>query len=202
MSDTIAVSSAWQAGKDFRTPFVHHLETSKQDVLLHRIDMSDILGMGLVDDLDFTAKAMADQEKKTKKGEDEKGEDESQESTDEPTRGPFFENGGKNFLRLQTLVNAVCVAGIIDPKVYPEPDHDKARQKGLLYINDLPWDDRMELFGVIFGNGGGTEESFLEESPTDVGTLENVTDVPLPADELVASGPDESARVLSESSSV
>ena len=188
------VSKRWSAGKDFRKPFTYRLEDSEQDVLVRRIDMSDILAMGLVDEMDFVSKAIAKvTEEKASPEENSDGD-----SKDQPN--PFMENNGANFSRLQKMVNAVALAGIIAPKVYAIPDHEAARQEGLMYVDEIPWDDRMELFTVIFGRND--EESFLDESEPDVGTVENVTDVPLPADDVVADESNESAGVLSEPSSV
>lgn len=184
-----SVSKKWSAGKDFRKPFNHYLEDSEQNVLIRRIDMSDILAMGLVDEMDFVSKAIAKiSEKKTDSN------DEVEDSN------PFMENGGANFVKLQKMINAVSLAGIIQPKIYAVPEHEAARQDGLIYVDEIPWNDRMELFTLIFG--GNDEESFRNESESDVGTVENVTDVPLSANEPMADEPDESAGVLPEPSSV
>ena len=56
--DEFALSTAWTAHKDFKKPFRHTLETSGQTVLLQRLDMPDLLKLGIANEMDFMSKAL------------------------------------------------------------------------------------------------------------------------------------------------
>ena len=181
----IEVGSGWKSRKDYFKPFVHHLDDSEQDVLVRRVDMSAILEMGLIEELDFFQKALLSENKS--------------ESADTATTASAITKPD-NFKRMSVIIDAICLAGVLSPKIYKVPEHENARQDGLLYVDEIPWEDRMELFGVIFGSNN-EESTFRPEQDAPVGTVANVETVSLPADESVAGGPDDTAGVLFEPSS-
>ena len=178
-----AISTKWQANKDFKKPFDYHLEDSDQTVTVHRLDMPDLLKLGIANEMDFMSKALM-----------------SNPQQDEAKAREAVADAAKqagNFERMETMINKVCLAGVVDPQLYPVPEHENARQKGLMYIDEVPWDDRMELFSVIFETEGLSD--FREEQEPGVGDVANVQDVQLPADGPVADvRPSESEGVLSQ----
>jgi hypothetical protein len=161
-----AISSAWSKAKDFKKPFTYRLEKSEQNVLLHRLDMGDLLKLGIADEMDFMSKALL-----------------TAEVTDEKKAGDAVAEAvgkSKNFGKMEKMINSVVKVGVIEPKLQAVPLHEAARQPGQMYVDEIPWDDRMELFGVIFETEGLTD--FREEQDAGVADVEHVTSVSLPAD--------------------
>lgn len=166
--DKYALSDAWKKGSDFREPFDYTLEGTEQTVLIRHLDMGDLLRLGIAEELDFMTKALMTDEK-------------SPEKSQEAVAAAIMK--ADNFKRMEHMVNLVCVAGILKPELHLPPEHENARQKGLVYIDSVPFNDRMELFSVIFETEGLT--TFREEQETSVGDVEHVTVVSLPPDRSV-----------------
>ena len=190
------VSKKWIKNKSFKKPFDYHLEDSDQDVTVHRLDMPDLLKLGIANEMDFMSSALM-----------------SNPQADEAKAREAVADAAKkagNFERMEIMINKVCMAGVIEPRLFPVPlksvsvdgvikevVDDEARSEELMYIDEVPWDDRMELFSVIFETEGLSD--FREEQEPGVGNVEHVQDVQLPADGPVADvRPSEPERVLSE----
>ena len=195
------ISPKWEAHKDFRKPFVYETKDADgnpvQKLLIRRIDMPDLMKAGISNQLDFVTKGLM---------------------TEEPKPGAQPKDSvsnviamAENFERMEEMVHKVCLAGILKPKIHPVPVVVRTvdgktvetqvpmedRQPGLFYIDNIPWEDRQELFSVIFDSDGLTD--FREKQESGVGDVEDVQSVQLPADDAVAdvrSGDPE--RVLSE----
>lgn len=177
--DKYAISASWQKKVEQSAPFDYVLSGSGQTCLIKKIEMSDIMAFGLIDDLDFLAKEMAEVSSA------DTGE------TKKSTRR-------KNSKNMERVVNMIVQAGVIKPEIELPPEDDQQREDGVIYVDSIPFSDRIELFSVIYDTEGLTE--FRQEQTLDVGTVENVTGVPLSANEPMADEPDESAGVLPEPS--
>jgi hypothetical protein len=190
-NDDYAISDDWQKHKDFRTPFDFVLEPIKdnegnvirargQKLLLRHVEMPDLLKHGLAAELDFMTKEIM-------KGDDKPNKEVVSDAI----------TNADALLKMEAMVNAVCLAGIIKPKIYPVPDDTaQKRQTGLLYVDQIPWDDRQELFSVIFDSAGLSD--FREEQEPDVGNVADVQELQLPADGPVEHTEDNPERVLSQ----
>jgi hypothetical protein len=169
--------------KDFKKPFDYELSKSKQQVKISRLDMSDLLKLGIANELDFMTKALITDPNADKK------------SNQEAVSSAITQ--ADNFSRLESMVNKVVLAGVIEPAITPSPEHDSQRQDNVFYIDYIPWDDRMELFAVIFETEGISD--FREEQEHDLGDMADVQTVQLPADTTDADvRPSQPERVLSE----
>jgi hypothetical protein len=182
MSDSkYQISSAWMGNKDFKKPFDYELTRSKQTVKISRLDMSDLLKLNVANELDFMTKELMN-------------------NPDEKASQEVVANAitkSENFNRLEDMVNKIVLAGVIEPVVSPVPAEEKDRTSDLFYIDYIPWDDRMELFSVIFETEGISD--FREEQEPGVGNVSDVQTVQLPADAPVADvRPSESEGVLSQ----
>lgn len=183
--DRFAISPVWVANKDFKKPFEYTLSGSKQLVLLQRLDMTDLLKLGIANEMDFMTKALMNSS----------GEEDAQGAVANAVKS------AENFGKMETMINKVVLRGCIKPKLQNVPDHENARQEGLFYIDQIPWDERMELFSVIFETGGLSD--FREEQAPDLGNVVNVQDVQLPTDGPVADVRSSQPQgILSEPSSV
>ena len=173
IEDPYALSNAWAKGHEFKKPFDHTIENSGQRVKLRRLDMGDLLKLGVAEELDFMTKGLM-------------SEDNPKDSAKEAVESVILKAG--NFANMEKMINTVCLAGILAPKLHAVPLHENARQPGLVYIDSVPFADRMELFSMIFESEGLS--TFREEQKSGVGNVADVPSVQLPADGSVALRPD------------
>ena len=85
---------------------------------------------------------------------------------------------------MEKMIDAVVAAGVIKPKIQAPPLHDAARQPGQIYVDTIPFNDRLELFSVIFDSEGLS--TFRDKQEDGVGNVADESGVPLPSDEPVA----------------
>lgn len=186
--DKYALSESWARGNEYKQPFDYTLENSGQVVFLRRLDMGDLLKLGIAEQMDIMSKALMAEEKPA----------ENEQATKDVVSNTILKAG--NFEQMETMVNAVCVAGIIKPKLQPLPLHEAARQPGQIYIDSVPFTDRMELFSVIYDAEGLAD--FRAEQTDGVGNLADVPSVQLPADRSVDVRPEDTEGILLQSGSV
>lgn len=181
-NDEFAISPAWIANKDFKKPFKYTIESSNSTVLLQRLDMPDLLKLGIAQEMDFMSKSLMAAPVTA-------GEQKPQAAVADAVKL------ADNFGKMETMIDKVVMRGCLKPKLYPVPAHENARQEGLMYIDNVPWDDRMELFSVIFETQGLSD--FRPEQDAGVGDMADVQDVQLPSNEPVADvRPSESQGLL------
>lgn len=187
--DKYALSEAWTRGKEHKQPFDYTIKASGQTVLLKRLDMGDLLKLGIAEQMDFMSKSLV--------AEDKPAGDEAKSAQD-AVASAILEAG--NYSQMELMINTVCTAGIIKPSLQMPPEHEAARQKGMLYIDSIPFADRMELFSVIYDAEGLV--TFREEQANGVGDVADVPSVQLPADRPVDVRPDDTEGLLLQPSGV
>ena len=168
--DEFKVIPAWSKAADYKKPFKFKCP-SGQMTLIHRLDMSDLLRLGVAEDMDFMAKALMASEKTAEESE-KKPDDPAAAATEVVLKA-------QNFEKLENTINLVVHAGMIKPKTWLVPRDENARQAGLLYIDAIPFEDRMVLFTKIFETEGLT--TFRQEQEDGVGDVADEPSVPLPA---------------------
>jgi len=181
LTNKYGLSSTWAKSNDYRKPFDYTLESNpEQTCLIHRLDMGDLLKLGIAEELDFMSKALMTQ--------DTPNEQQAKDALATAI------TTAENFSRMEKMINAVVCAGVIQPKLYLPPEHENARQAGLIYADSIPFSDRIELFSVIFETEGLS--TFREEQKDSVGNVADVPSVSLPADRPVDVRPVDSEGVL------
>jgi hypothetical protein len=186
--DKYALSESWAHGNEYKKPFDYTVKGSGQTVLLRRLDMGDLLKLGIAEQMDLMSKSLMAEEKEQQTEQDAK-----QAVSDAILKADNFES-------MERMVNEVCLAGIIKPKLQRVPEHEAARQPGQMYIDSVPFEDRMELFSVIYDAEGLSV--FREEQANGVGDVANVQSVQLPPDRSVDIRSDDTEGVLLQSGSV
>ena len=161
-----ALSPAWSKADDFKKPF-DYTTSLGQVVELRRLDMADLLRLGVAEDFDVMSKSLMTENKPS-----------DDESAQQSLTSAIMK--ADNFDRMENMINLVCQAGVLQPKLYAVPLHEKARQAGLVYIDSVPFSERMELFSVIFETEGLSD--FRQEQEPSVANVADVPSVPLPAD--------------------
>lgn len=164
--DKYALSPAWSKTTEFKEPFDYTLENTGQTVLVRRLDMGDLLKLGIAEELDFMSKELMAGES----ADSEKAKDALEKTITK----------ADNFGRMEGMINKVVQAGVVKPALQVPPLHEAARQKGLIYVDSVPFADRIELFSVIFETEGLS--TFREEQETGVGDVADVPSVQLPPD--------------------
>lgn len=179
MSDEkYALSPAWENAKEYKQPFDYQLENTGQLVLVRRLDMGDLLKLGIAEELDFMSKSLMS--------------DDNSGTAKEAVNTAVMK--ADNFSKMEKMINTVVSAGVLKPRLYPLPEHDNARQAGLIYVDTVPFSDRMELFSVIFDSEGLS--TFRQEQEDGVGNVADEPSIPLPPDEPVAVRSDDTEGVL------
>lgn len=151
--------TAWGSESSENEPFDYQT-ASGQLCLIKKIGMEDILRLGLFDSVDFFSKSLTEDEKKKKIA---------------PAGGEasFAKAVLSNFGQLEETVNKVLLHGVIAPVLTPVPHNGipdpEAQQKGIVYVNKVRFEDRIELFGEILDMDGLS--SFREKSPDDLGDV-------------------------------
>lgn len=202
----IKLSSRWANAEEHRKPFYYLIghgpiteeaaetyDGEDQLTLIRRLDMGDLLSLGIAEQLDFMSKELM--------------------TTDKPSEDAKESLGNaimksENFNEMNRMVNLVVCAGMIEPRMYPPPEitetkdgkttttlNPNAKQKGLFYSDSVGFGERMELFVQIFDTEGLS--TFRDEQEAGVGDVEHVESVQLPADGPVAElRPDDAKGVL------
>lgn len=131
-------------------------------VRLRKLEISDLIELGLIDQLDtFSPEAIA------VVGEAPK------EKTEQEDKAEY----GKKLIGLFEMVDKVVVASLIDPKILPKPKDVNAPREEGLYVDGIPSEDKMS----IFEDAAEDMSSFLgvgEGQKSDVGTVEASPVVP------------------------
>lgn len=193
------LSESWARGAEYKDPFNYVVGKGKvtpeeaeahdpkdgQLVLCHKLDMGDLLKLGVAEQLDFMSKELMTQT-----------DTEGQAPKDAVSNAIMKAD---NFSSMEKMVNLVVGAGVNEPRLHMPPAdalHQK-RQLGLTYIDSIPFLDRMELFSVCFDSEGLS--TFRPEQASGVGNVEHEQSVQLPANGPVAElRPDNAERVLSQ----
>ena len=138
---------------------------SGSKILVKRIAIEEIFRLGLLDKLDFFTKSLAedDKEKVVKSGE---------------MPSNFLSSLSKNFDKMEDTIDIILLNAVVAPVVLPnipEPN----RKKGAIYLDTIPFMDKMDIFGEVLDTEGLSD--FREGQETDLGDV--------PADESVQDAP-------------
>ena len=192
------LSESWANGAEYKAPFNYVLGKGKvtddeaeahdakdgQLVLARRLDMGDLLKLGIAEQLDFMSKELLTQDSKP------------EEKPNEAVSNAIMK--ADNFSQMEKMVNLVVTAGVIQPRLHmpPSDEEHQKRQAGLTYADSIPFVDRMELFSVCFDSEGLS--TFRQEQTSGVGNVEHEQGVPVQTDGSMAElRSDNPERVLS-----
>lgn len=160
--------TSWGNFAKFRKPFTF-VTPSGQKCLLQRLDISDIMDLGLGAELDFLSKMLS---KVSAGGEENVGS------------GVLTNMGsGDNFSKMNKTLHLVLNRAILKPSVALPLTEGAERKEGVIYLDQFPFFEKMTIFGQVLNFGAA--ESFREGSPDDVGNLADDANVPLPAEPIV-----------------
>jgi hypothetical protein len=180
-AEKYAVSDTWAKSNDYKKPFDYTLEANPdQTCRVRRLDMGDLLKLGIAEELDFMSKALMTQDSP----DDQKAKEAVASAI----------TSAENFGRMEKMINSVVCAGVVLPKLELPPNDENARVAGVIYADSIPFSDRIELFSVIFESEGLS--TFREKQEDRVGNVADVTVVPLPTDESVDVRPRDSQGLL------
>jgi len=138
-------------------------------VQARKVSMEDVIEMGLIDNLDFFG-SIAGKGKGAKKKQLQIAQGETAITPDQ-------------IKKMMGIVNKVILKGVLQPAIHPVPENDGERKDGLVYVDHIPYDDRLEIFQKVFLDDLGGEEfaQFRDESVKVVGALAEKSEVQRPS---------------------
>lgn len=148
--------TTWGAGANSDDEPYDYTTASGQLCLIRRIGMADILSMGLLDTLDFFGKALSAGESAPGKPAEE---------------GNFLKLLSGNFDKMQETIDKVLLNGVVAPVLHEKPAPGRDRDNGKVYVDQIPFPDRVELFSEILDTEGLSQ--FRGEPETGVGLVPN-----------------------------
>ena len=141
---------AEQADDD--APYEYELGSGSK-VLLKKISLENIFRLGLLDKLDFFTKSLAEDEKKK-----------VNETGEMPAN--FLASVSKNFDKMEDTIDTIILNSVVAPIVLPNiPKKD--RKSGAIYLDTIPFMDKMDIFGEVLDTEGLSD--FRQESENGVG---------------------------------
>lgn len=157
------VPTSWGKQKKVSYPYEYTTGTG-QTCLIKKLGMEDILALGLVAKLDFFSSSVGNI--------GENGQPKEVEDTPE-SRKEFAMKLLNNFGAMRETVDKVLISGVIAPKLEPVPDDSLApRINGVVYVDTVPFEDAMELFGEILDTDGVA--AFRDEPQAGVGHVQDM----------------------------
>lgn len=144
---------------DFQTP-------SGQTCLIRRLGIEDIFAMGLLNKLDFFSQAIEKDDSAKPKH--------SENNENESLTKAIMSNSGQ----MMETINSIVVAGVVQPPVYALPENPSLKKSGLLYVDKIPFNDRVAIFSEVLDVEGLS--TFREEPENGVGDLSTEQSISLP----------------------
>lgn len=136
---------------------------SGQRCLIKQLEMQDVLRLDIMDVIDtFTGSLLSSSEKKRKKGKvEEEGADVVRLLADP-----------ENFTKMNDAVNKIVVASVLKPQIHPIYPNDQTwfRKDGLIYVDSIAFNDRMEIFNASFESLGDMTP-FRDEQASGLGAM-------------------------------
>lgn len=124
---------------------------SGQTCLVKKLGMEKIVELGLMNDLDsFTGSILPDKKtssKKTAKQKEQEEEDTFLSALKDKER----------FGKMMSTVDKVVRACVIMPQVNAVPEKGFERLDGVVYVDNIDFNDKLTIFGKVFDGLGGME---------------------------------------------
>jgi hypothetical protein len=151
--------------QDFRCP-------SGQLCRVRRVDMMDLLGGGLLNNLDFVTKIV------------------NEEHVPNAAVGPkareakalsaLSGSGPKEMEEFRKAIDGVVLRVVVKPSLWPIPPEGEARVDGCVYVDSIAFTDKVEIFNWAVSGKGNVKEiqQFREDANESVGTVEHGKVVP------------------------
>lgn len=166
--DKYALTPAWNVKPNYDLEL-----PSGQVILVRTLTMEDVVDLDLVEAMD-TFTGLAEQTVANKgKG---KGKKKTQEETEKEFGLTLF--GDKDrFKRILGIADKAILVAVVKPEIVAAPEDDADREDGILYVDTIPFGDRLFIFNAVFDGVGGME-SFRPVATADVGDVADVAVVP------------------------
>jgi len=154
-------------GKQIHSEFDITDLPSGQRCRAKKLGLEDAMALGLLESMDMFTPALM----KPILDDGKPSEDESQNAMlkslkDPEKRASFF-----------GTVNRVVVHTVLAPKVVGVTNDDGSVNAGEVFINDIPFADKMHIFRCVFGTQGEVIAPFREGSPDGVAAVDEVPGV-------------------------
>lgn len=121
------------------------IQLDDQLVLVRRLGIPEIVQAGLVAELDtFTPQLLPD------------GRLNPDEKPENVILGALRDK--EKFQKLERTINRVVLMCVIAPRIHPAPEHGVERDEELIYVDEIDFNDRMEIFNKCFVGMGNMSQ--------------------------------------------
>jgi hypothetical protein len=146
--------------------------SSGQVCRVRRVDIMDLLGGGLLNNLDFVTKIVQDEHIPNAAVVPKSAEDNA--------LAVLTKSGPEQMEEFKKSINAIVLRVVVKPALWPVPEEDEARVDGCVYVDSVPFTDRTEIFNWAVSGGRNAQDvqQFREEAGESLGAVEPVEVVP------------------------
>lgn len=141
--------------------------SSGQTCRVRRVDIMDLLGSGMLNNLDFVTKIVEEEHIPNASVMPKPAEKSaiSMLQNSDPAQMAEFKKS----------INAVVLRIVLRPSLWPVPEEGEARVDGCVYVDSVPFNDRVELFNWAVTGGKSAEDvqQFRPEANESVGAVEH-----------------------------
>lgn len=137
---------------------------------VRRVDIMDLLGSGLLNNLDFVTKIVQDEHVPNAAV----GSKSAQTVEEDAVRA--LANGGpEQMAEFRKAIDSVVLRVVVRPALWPVPDEGEPRVDGCVYVDMVAFTDKVQIFNWAVSGGNAQEiQQFREEPIESVGAVEPV----------------------------
>lgn len=147
---------------------------SGQVCKVRRVDMMDLLGSSLLNNVDFMTSIVNSEHIPAAGGKP------AVKSSEVDLVKTFAENQ-QNMGQFREVIDSVVLRVVMLPQLFAVPAEDTDRVEGRVYLDTVALTDKIEIFNwAVRGQSADDLERFREESKQSVGDVEHVKVVPHP----------------------
>lgn len=149
--------------------------SSGQVCRVRRVDIMDLLGGGLLNNLDFVTKIVNEEHIPNANVGPQSGRDRA--------ASVLASSGPEQMGQFKNAINGVVLRVVVKPSLWPIPVEGEPRVDGCVYIDSVPFTDRVDIFNwAVSGSKNAQEiQQFRPEANQSVGAVESREVVPTEA---------------------
>lgn len=134
---------------------------------VRRVDIMDLLGGGLLNNLDFVTKIVQD--------EHIPNANPGPKAAEENAVRALAASGPEQMAEFKKSIDSVVLRVVVKPSLWPVPDEGEPRVDGCVYVDSVAFTDKVQIFNwAVSGGKNATEiQQFRPEADQSVGTLEH-----------------------------
>jgi hypothetical protein len=148
---------------------------SGQVCRVRRVDIMDLLGGGLLNNLDFVTKIVQEEHIPNAAAGPK-----STQAVQENAVKALASGGPEQMVEFKKAIDGVVLRVVVRPALWPVPEAGEPRVDGCVYVDSVSFTDKVEIFNWAVSGGQNAQEikQFREEPVESLGAVESVEVVP------------------------